>query len=91
MAGHHHQCNEHELGQTPGDGEGQGCLLCCCPWGHKESDTAGQLSNNNQQIKYVKSKKFFPRFQGSFCLCSNILKPTNFELFIFTLVTYIIK
>ena len=24
MAGWHHQCNEHELGQIPGDGEGQG-------------------------------------------------------------------
>ena len=26
MAGRHHQCNEHELGQTLGDGEGQGGL-----------------------------------------------------------------
>ena len=25
-AGRHHQCNRHELGQTPGDGEGQGGL-----------------------------------------------------------------
>ena len=24
---------------TPGDGEGQGSLACCSPWGHKESDT----------------------------------------------------
>ena len=22
----------------PGDGEGQGSLVCCSPWGHKESD-----------------------------------------------------
>ena len=28
----HHQCNEHELGQTPGDGEGQGGLVCHSPW-----------------------------------------------------------
>ena len=28
MAGQHHQFNEHELGQTPGDGEGQGGLTC---------------------------------------------------------------
>ena len=32
----HHQLNEHELGQTPGDDEGQGCLACCSPWSHKE-------------------------------------------------------
>ena len=31
--------NEHKLGQTPGDGEGQGGLACCLPWGHKEADT----------------------------------------------------
>ena len=23
----------HELGQTPGDGEGPGGLACCSPWG----------------------------------------------------------
>ena len=27
MAGQHHQCSEHELGQTPGDGKGQGGKL----------------------------------------------------------------
>ena len=41
MAGWHHRCNEHELGQTPGDGEGQGGLTCCSPWGHKELDVVG--------------------------------------------------
>ena len=33
--------NEHELGQTPEDGEGQGSLLCCSPRGHKELDMNG--------------------------------------------------
>ena len=28
----------HEFEQTLGDGEGQGSLVCCSPWGHKESD-----------------------------------------------------
>ena len=32
MAGWHHRCSEHELGQTLGDGEGQGSLACCSPW-----------------------------------------------------------
>ena len=39
LVGWHHQFNGHELGRTPGDGEGQGGLVCCSPWGHKESDT----------------------------------------------------
>ena len=31
--------NGHEFEQTPGDSEEQGSLVCCSPWGHKESDT----------------------------------------------------
>ena len=30
--------NGHEFEQSPGDGEGQGNLTCCSPWGHKELD-----------------------------------------------------
>ena len=50
MAGWHHRCNGHELGQTSGDGEGQGALVCYSPRGHKESDMTGQLNNNNKRI-----------------------------------------
>ena len=32
IAGWHHQCNGHELGQTLGDDEGQWGLACCSPW-----------------------------------------------------------
>ena len=31
-----HGFNGHELGQTPGDSEGQGSLVCCSPRGLKE-------------------------------------------------------
>ena len=37
--------NGHELGQAPGDGEGQGSLACYSPRGRKESDTTGELNN----------------------------------------------
>ena len=33
-----------EFEQVPGDGEGQGNLVCCSPWGHKELDTTEQLN-----------------------------------------------
>ena len=39
MVGGHHQLGGHEFEQAPGDGERQGRLACCRPWGHKESDT----------------------------------------------------
>ena len=35
MAGRHHRRNEHELGQTPGNGEGRGGLAYCSPRGHR--------------------------------------------------------
>ena len=42
--GWHHWLNRHEFEQTPGVGDGQGSLVCCSPWGHKESDTTEQLN-----------------------------------------------
>ena len=40
----------HEFEQTPGDGEGQGSLACCRPWGHKQMDMTERLNNKEQQI-----------------------------------------
>ena len=37
MDGWHHQLSGHESEQTLGDSEGQGSLVCCSSWGHKES------------------------------------------------------
>ena len=45
MAGWHHQVNGREFEQAPGDGEGQGSLVCCSPQGRKESDTTERLNN----------------------------------------------
>ena len=38
MVGRHHPLNGHEFEQALEDGEGQGSLACCSPWGCKESD-----------------------------------------------------
>ena len=43
MVGWHHRLN----GQALGDGEGQGSLACCSPWGRKELDTTEGPNNNN--------------------------------------------
>ena len=45
MVGWYHQINAHEFEQAPGDGEGQGGLVCCSPWGLKESIVTEQLNN----------------------------------------------
>ena len=46
MVGWHHWLNGHEFKQSPRDGEGQGSLACCSPWGHKKSDSTEWLNNN---------------------------------------------
>ena len=46
MVGWHHHLNGHESEQTLGDGEGQGSLACCSPWGCKESDTTERTELN---------------------------------------------
>ena len=46
MVGWHHRLNGHEFEQAPGDGDGQGSLACCSPWGPKESDMTEQLNKN---------------------------------------------
>ena len=38
MVGQHHRLSGHEFEQTLGHGEGQGSLVCCSPWGRKDSD-----------------------------------------------------
>ena len=38
MIGCHDPLNGHESEEAPGDGDGQGGLASCNPWGCKESD-----------------------------------------------------
>ena len=44
MVGWHHQLDEHEFKQAPEDGDGQGSLVWCSPWGPKESDVTEWLN-----------------------------------------------
>ena len=43
MAGWHHWLDGRESGWTPGVGDGQGGLVWCDSWGHKESDMTERL------------------------------------------------
>ena len=51
MVGRHHWLHGLEFEQAPGDSEGQERLVCCSPWGHKESDMTEELNNDNNQLK----------------------------------------
>ena len=50
MVGCHHWLNGHGFGCTPGVGDGQGGLVCCVSWGHKESDMTEWLNWTDTNI-----------------------------------------
>ena len=60
MAGWHHWLDGRESEWTPGDGDGQGGLVCCNSWGCEESDKTERLNwtelNLNQQMRKLKLK-----------------------------------
>jgi len=44
MVGSNHLHDGHEFEQALGVSDGQGSLVCCSPWGHKESNTTERLN-----------------------------------------------
>ena len=60
MAGWHHQLNGHEFEYTLGVGDGHGSLVCCSPWGHKESGTTEWLNwTEVRNTAFLYLSKFF--------------------------------
>ena len=62
MVGWHHWLDGHEFEQARGDGDGQGSLSCCSPWGHKESDTTEWL--NWTELAFFSNKLFLIKVWG---------------------------
>ena len=50
--------NGHEFESTPGVGDGQGGLVCCSPWGSKESDMTEWLNYNNKETKELYTENY---------------------------------
>ena len=68
MAGWHHRLDGREFEWTLGVGDGQGGLVCCDSWGHKESDTTELLNwtelTESNKVKSIElenrlGKKYF--------------------------------
>ena len=71
----HHQLDGHELEQALGVGDGQGSLVCCSPWGQRESDTTdsdwtelntiphiNRIKNKNHVIISINIEKNLTKF-----------------------------
>ena len=46
MVGWHHQLNGCVFEQAPGGGEGEGRLVYCSTWGHRESNITERLNKD---------------------------------------------
>ena len=69
----HHQVNGHGFGWTPGVGDGQGGLVCCGSWCHKESDTTDRLNWLSLSLSMETSPSVFPFFSASLNLIASII------------------
>ena len=87
MVGWHHQLNGHEFEWTVGDGEGQGSLVCCSPWGRKKWDTTEWLKNHYlditglffkrvDRIEFNKEPELVPSMSGGNQIAACPLSPT---------------
>ena len=79
MVGWHHRLNGHGFGWTPGVGDGQGGLVCCSAWDHKESDTTERLNwtEYNLTESFPRLKHFFDSiplltWSPNYLLCSEV-------------------
>ena len=50
MAGWHPRLDGHEFGSNPGVSDGQGGLVCCGSWRHKELDTTEQVNGTEWHL-----------------------------------------
>ena len=69
----HHQLNGHGFGWTPRVGDGQGGLVCCGSWCHKESDTTDKLNWLPLSLSVETSPSVFPFVSASLNLSASII------------------
>ena len=65
MVRQHHCLSGYESEQMPRDNEGQGSLVCCSPWGHKESDTTQRLNDKNNRHLGVERLRKIVKFANN--------------------------
>ena len=84
MVGWHHRLNGHEFEQALGVSDGQGGLVCCGPWSHKESDTTERP--NWTDTEYQKSNAVNYKFVAAQGICH--LPPRGLNPVLLQLLTF---
>ena len=60
MVGWHHRLNGHDFEPVLGVGGGQGSLVCCSTWGHKELDTTTPWKESYDQLRqHIKNQRHY--------------------------------
>ena len=72
MVGWHYRLDGHEFEQALGDGEGQGSLVCCSPWGRKESYTTERLNGTDLLLLLSGFSLFISLFLAALVLCCSM-------------------
>ena len=70
-----HLLDGHDFEQALGVGDGQGSLVCCSPWGLKESDTTEQL--NRTELIHPGLISFITRILHLLTCFNNFTHPTT--------------
>ena len=68
MVGWHHWLNGHEFVQTLGDGEGQGSLACCSPWGGLQRVGHDWVTEKQQQCLITEFLHAYKQYISYFTL-----------------------
>ena len=69
MDGWHHHFIEHEFEWTSGVGDRQGGLVCCSPWGCKESDMTERLNWTELSLEAPYSFHFSNKWKIHITVC----------------------